>query len=48
MGPSPITYEAIEAWSRLTRNPIFPWEVDALKRIDRVWMQVQSEQMNKS
>lgn len=39
-GPSPITYEQIKAWKELTETPVVPWEVDAIKRLDTVYMGV--------
>jgi hypothetical protein len=38
MGPGPITYRDIQAWSEMTRNEPTPWEVQALRAMDRVYM----------
>lgn len=39
-GPNPITYEQIKAWKELTETPIDPWEIQAVIRLDRVYMGV--------
>ena len=39
-GPNPITYEQIKSWKELTETPIAPWEIEALKRVDVVYMGV--------
>ena len=39
-GPNPITYEQIKAWKELTETPIAPWEIEAIKRLDTVYMGV--------
>ena len=39
-GPNPITYEQISAWKQVTEQPLEPWEVEAVKRLDRVYMGV--------
>jgi len=39
-GPNPITYEQIKAWKELTETPIAPWEVEATKEVDAVYMRV--------
>lgn len=39
-GPNPITYEQIKAWKELMESPITPKEVDAIKRLDAVYMRV--------
>ena len=39
-GPNPITYEQIKAWKELTETPIAPREVEAIKRLDAVYMGV--------
>lgn len=39
-GPNPITYEQIKAWKELTETPIQPREVEAIKRLDTVYMGV--------
>lgn len=48
MGPAPISYEGIEAWSRLTKRDVTPWEVDTIKMIDGLFLQhVASDQREK-
>ena len=39
-GPNPITYEQIKAWKELTDNPVNAWEIDAILRLDQVYMRV--------
>jgi len=39
-GPNPITYEQILAWKELTQTPLSPREVDAIKRLDLVYLRV--------
>jgi hypothetical protein len=39
-GPNPITYEQIKAWKELTETPVEPREVEAIKRVDTVYMRV--------
>lgn len=36
-GALPISFLEIEAWSRL-RGALEPWEVDLIRKLDRVWM----------
>ena len=43
MGPSSITYEAIESWMRVTGSILLPWEVEAIKRLDMTWLKVNRE-----
>jgi len=43
MGPSPITYETIDAYIRVTGNPLAGWEIRSIKRLDAAWLKVQSE-----
>ena len=37
-GPNPITYEQIKAWKELTETPVTSWEIEAIKRVDVVYM----------
>lgn len=37
-GPLPLTYQEIEAWSKLSRIRLAPWEVSVLRRLDAAWM----------
>jgi hypothetical protein len=39
-GPNPITYEQIKAWKELTETPLAAWEVEAIKRLDVVYLGV--------
>jgi len=39
-GPNPITYEQILAWKQVTEQPLEPWEVEAIKRLDNIFMGV--------
>lgn len=43
MGPGGITYEGIQAWMSVTGKRLAGWEVDAVKKLDAAWMQVQSQ-----
>ena len=38
--PLPITYSEIKSWSEMTGTEIYPWEVDAVKRLDAVYVKV--------
>ncbi len=35
-GVAPITYSEMKAWSELTGNEPTPWEVRAIKAVDRI------------
>lgn len=37
-GPSPITYQEIQAWKELTNVSIGPRDVDAIKRLDKEYL----------
>jgi hypothetical protein len=39
-GPNPITYQEIKAWKELTQTPLSAREVEAVKRLDLVYMRV--------
>jgi len=39
-GPNPITYEQIKAWKELTDTPLDSRDVEAVVRIDAVYMRV--------
>jgi len=39
-GPLPISYQEIIAWQQLTNESLLPWEVDAIKRLDAVYLRV--------
>ncbi|WP_146203698.1 hypothetical protein [Azospirillum sp. TSO5] len=40
MGPSPITYQDILAWSRLTGRRPSPWEVSVIRELDSLWLSI--------
>lgn len=42
-GPLPISYMEIDAWSRLTSTVLEPWEVDAIRRLDMIYLSAQAE-----
>lgn len=37
-GPNPISWEALAAWSHLTRTPIEPHHAEILMALDEVWL----------
>jgi hypothetical protein len=39
-GPNPITYNEIKSWKEVTQTPLYPWEVESVKRLDFVYMGV--------
>jgi hypothetical protein len=39
-GPLPITYQEIMAWRDLTNNIVNAWEVEVIKRLDRIYIKV--------
>lgn len=39
-GPNAITYSDIKAWKELTETPLKAWEVEAIKRLDVVYLGV--------
>jgi len=39
-GPNAISYYEIKAWKDLTDTPLKSWEVEALKRLDAVYLGV--------
>jgi hypothetical protein len=41
-GPMPITYQEIIAWVTLTGNDLSPWEVEVIKRLDKIYVKVVS------
>jgi len=38
IGPSPLTYTEIKAWADLTKQDPEAWEIQVLKRIDRIFI----------
>lgn len=43
MGPSPLSYHDVRAWSELTGVRIRPWEVRAIFKADASFLKVQAE-----
>lgn len=41
-GPNPISYQDIKAWMDLTDTPVTPFEVEGIKRLDKVYVRVTS------
>ena len=39
-GPLPISYQEIDAWQRMTQNMLLPWEIEAVKRLDAIYLRV--------
>jgi hypothetical protein len=37
-GPNPISYIEIKAWKDLTESPLTSFEVEAIKRLDTMYM----------
>jgi hypothetical protein len=37
-GPNPITYGDIKAWMELTETPLTAFEVEAIRKLDKVYM----------
>lgn len=42
-GPGPITWEAIDAWSRINRRVLTPWEAGIIGDLDDKFLLVMSE-----
>lgn len=42
-GPNPITYEQIKAWKEVTETPLKSWEVEAIKRLDVIYLGVAND-----
>ena len=43
-GPLPIAYSEIEAWSRLRREPVRPFEINIIRALDAMWLEVAARQ----
>lgn len=43
MGPAPINYQEIAAWSALRREPVRPFELDIIRALDTAWLEVAAE-----
>lgn len=39
---NPITYAEIIAWSQLYRTPLATWEIDTIKQLDLIFLNVQN------
>jgi len=39
MAANPITYGDMDAFSRVSREPLRPWQVEAVQRLDQLWME---------
>ncbi len=37
-GPNPITYSELNAWKELTETPLKAWDIQAIKRLDQVYL----------
>lgn len=42
-GPNPITFVEIDAWARLMRLRLDPWEVDTLRMLDDAYLEVAAQ-----
>jgi hypothetical protein len=42
-GPSPWTWEALDAFLRLTGIELSPWEIELLEMLDDAWIRVVSD-----
>lgn len=40
-GVSPISFTELDAWQRLKRWPLEPWEVEAIRKLDDIWIESQ-------
>lgn len=43
MGPQPITYTEIEAYTRMHRVTLKPWQVDAIKHLDGLQLRAEAK-----
>jgi hypothetical protein len=41
-GPNPITFEQVKAWKELTETPLSTREVDTIRSLDGVYMEVRN------
>jgi hypothetical protein len=46
-GVQPLSYGEIEAWTRLMKQPLDPWELNTLLRVDNAFLKVQQQKRNK-
>lgn len=40
MGPAPITWQEIDAWSRARGEPVRSFELDIIRALDAAWLEV--------
>lgn len=38
-----ISWQELDAWSRLTRRRILPWEAETIKALDTLYLRVQND-----
>nr|WP_258038738.1 hypothetical protein [Haemophilus seminalis]DAK42661.1 MAG TPA: hypothetical protein [Caudoviricetes sp.] len=43
MSANPITFSEILAWSQLTNTSLARWEIEVIKRLDVLWLNIQAE-----
>ena len=43
MAANPITFSEILAWSQLTNTSLARWEIEVIKRLDVLWLNIQAE-----
>ncbi|WP_419773338.1 phage tail assembly chaperone [Haemophilus seminalis] len=43
MSANPITFSEILAWSQLTNTSLARWEIEVIKRLDILWLNIQAE-----
>lgn len=46
-GPNPISHPEIEAWSRLHREPVRPWELEILRAMDAAYLEYAMQHASK-
>lgn len=42
-GPSPITWQDLDAFIRVVRQPLAPWEIEAIEACDDAFLQAQAK-----
>ena len=45
-GPMPISFSEISAWKELTGNQLSTWEVEAIKKIDSLYVRIINDRPN--
>ncbi|QPF82500.1 hypothetical protein IC762_22395 [Bradyrhizobium genosp. L] len=45
MGPAPISYGEIEAWSLMRREPVRPFELDVIRALDEAFLKECAERV---